>query len=146
MLVPPLGSKEEQRIPLRQIVGPRLRCIDVPQEIRDLVHEVELGRREAPLLKLDSHTMRVVWTEPANIQAWMIYQLGRFSTARVVYVELSAEMRRASQLAGQRFSLEQETQLLALLDRELGEPLPEDDPFEDDYEEERPEEDEPDER
>lgn len=146
MLVPPLGSNEELRLPLRQIIGPRMRCFEVSQEVKDLVHEVELGHREAPLLKLDSQTMRVVCTDPTNLQAWMIYQLGRFSTARVAYVDLAPEVRRASQLAHTRFAVEQETMLLNLVGAEQL-PGEEDDAWHDDEDvEEHPEEDEPDER
>lgn len=149
-LLPELNDQGQQHFALRAINGPKITAVDFPPRLSHAVRELELGLVEPPPLIICAQTHRlVVLNHPEQLDLFLTYKLGAFSTVPVKMVTLTPVER--SENINQILSISQMStnKLFDFLDRDAGEPpltvddLPEE---EDDWANEPPEEDDTDER
>jgi hypothetical protein len=99
MLVALPEVETQPRRALSSITGPAVAVHQLAPEKRKLVHLLELGKIEAPVLWVEAQTLRLIQLElpgldpKENLQNYLVYKLGAFSTVPVKLVQLTASQR-----------------------------------------------------
>lgn len=99
MLVALPEVETQPRRALVNITGPAVAVHQLTPEKRRLVHLLELGKIEAPVLWVDATSLKLIQLQlpgldpGENLQNYLVYKLGAFSTAPVRLVQLSPTQR-----------------------------------------------------
>ena len=127
VLLPESDQKRPQRIPVADIYGPKVSCLQLTPEAAAELRDIELGRGPAPelIVERSSHRLVLIGEEgPKNLRTWLICRFGGFSTALVRYVDLKGNDRTTNSAAQAAVQLQTAQELTQLLGAE---PMTEDD-------------------
>lgn len=128
VLLPESDQKRPQRIPVADIYGPKVSCLQLTPEAAAELRDIELGRGPAPelIVERSSHRLVVIGEEgPKNLRTWLICRFGGFSTALVRYVDLKGNDRTTNSAAQAAVQLQTAQELVNLLGADP--PMTEDD-------------------